>query len=239
LAGGTSVVIDVLRATTTIVHALAAGARAVVPCATIEEANQRAAALPAGTAVRGGERGGLAIAGFDLGNSPAEYNEATVGGKIVLLTTTNGTKALLHCRRAAQVVVAAFVNLSAAVTVVSDEPRLDIVCAGTDGGITGEDVLAAGALVRKVLLHGSWRANDEAWIAQDVWSRFAERPELLAEALRASHGGQNLLALGMAADIERSAEIDRYDVVPRFDAASGEITLGEGPLAARSPSEDT
>ncbi|MEX2114189.1 MAG: 2-phosphosulfolactate phosphatase, partial [Pirellulales bacterium] len=78
LANSTAVVIDVLRATTTIVAALAAGARAVVPCLTIEDAKTAAAALPREETVLGGERGGLPIEGFDLGNSPAEYTPERV-----------------------------------------------------------------------------------------------------------------------------------------------------------------
>src|SRR5262245_17681938 len=88
LAAKTVVVIDVLRATTTIVHALAAGAREVVPCLEVEEARQVAARLGK-VAVLRGERGGVAIAGFDVGNSPAEYTRERVGGKTVVFTTTN------------------------------------------------------------------------------------------------------------------------------------------------------
>ncbi len=96
LAGCRAVVVDVLRATTTVVQALSAGARAVVPCLTIDDARARAAEFPPGEALLGGERGGLPIEGFDLGNSPAEYTSQVVAGKTVVLTTTNGTKALLR-----------------------------------------------------------------------------------------------------------------------------------------------
>src|SRR3954447_24007137 len=105
----TVVVVDVLRATTTIVHALAAGARAVVPCLEVEEARQRAANLPAGSAVLGGERQGLRIEGFDLGNSPTEYTPERVAGKTVVFTTTNGTRAMLHARGARRVVLGSLV----------------------------------------------------------------------------------------------------------------------------------
>ena len=151
LAGTTAVVIDVLRATTTIVYALAAGARAVVPCLTIEAAHERAAAMAAGTALLAGERGGLAIPGFDLGNSPTEFTPEQVGGKYVVLTTTNGTKALLHCRAAEQVLVAALANLSALCGVLTDCPRVELVCAGTDGHVTEED------LSWPVRLSSGWR----------------------------------------------------------------------------------
>ena len=92
LAGGTAVVIDVLRSTTTIVHALAAGADAVIACQEVADALALAGRFPAGQAVLGGEREGVRIKGFRLGNSPDEYTPDEVGGKTVLLTTTNGTR---------------------------------------------------------------------------------------------------------------------------------------------------
>src|SRR5687768_10758642 len=115
LAGGVVVVIDVLRASTTITYALAAGAREVIPCLEIEEARAAAAKLPPGQAVLGGERHGLPIEGFDLGNSPRDYTPQRVGGKTVVFTTTNGTKAMMQCRQAAGVLIGSYVNFSALV----------------------------------------------------------------------------------------------------------------------------
>jgi 2-phosphosulfolactate phosphatase len=111
LAAGDAVMIDVLRASTTITQALVSGATAVIPRAEVEEARKTAGELPAGTAVLGGERGGLPIQGFDVGNSPSEYTPAAVRGKSVVFTTTNGTLALVQCRAAARVLVGSFVNL--------------------------------------------------------------------------------------------------------------------------------
>src|SRR5947208_10202296 len=103
LRGGVAVVIDVLRATSTIVHALAAGAQALIPCCEIDEARRIAATFPPGTALLGGERRGVMIPGFDLGNSPGDYTAEVVGGKIVVFTTTNGTGALFRAREARRV----------------------------------------------------------------------------------------------------------------------------------------
>jgi 2-phosphosulfolactate phosphatase len=108
LAGGVAVVIDVLRATTVIVHALAAGCRAVVPSGEIEEARCRAAGIT-GKVLLAGERRGVPIPGFDLGNSPGEYTAKVCKGATVVLTTTNGTRALLRAAEADRVLVAAFV----------------------------------------------------------------------------------------------------------------------------------
>ena len=103
-------VVDVLRATTAMVHALAAGCEAIVPCAEIEEARAVAASLPAGTVLLGGERGGLPIERFDLGNSPATFTREVCRGKTIVMTTTNGTRAILASLEAERVLIAAFVN---------------------------------------------------------------------------------------------------------------------------------
>src|SRR5262245_61680075 len=113
LAGGVAVVVDVLRATTTIAHALAAGCAGVRPCATADEARRLAGSLPAGKVLLGGERDGKPLPGFDLGNSPGEYTPARCRDRTLVLTTTNGTRALLHCAAAERVLTAAFVHFSA------------------------------------------------------------------------------------------------------------------------------
>jgi 2-phosphosulfolactate phosphatase len=113
LEGKAVVVIDVLRATTTIVHALAAGTSEVAPCEEIEDAKKLAATLGS-KAVLSGEREGLPIPGFDLGNSPAEFTRDRVAGKTLVFTTTNGTRAMHRCRHAARVLLGAFVNFSTA-----------------------------------------------------------------------------------------------------------------------------
>jgi 2-phosphosulfolactate phosphatase len=148
LAGKTVVVIDVLRATTTIIHALAARAKEVVPLLEVEEALELARRLTP-HAVLGGERGGKRIEGFDLGNSPLEYIPAAVGGKTLVFTTTNGTRAMLRCAQARRVLIAGFVNFSAVCRELADEEHIDIVCAGTDGHVTREDTLLAGAIVEE------------------------------------------------------------------------------------------
>ena len=162
LAGGVSVVIDVLRATTTITAALAAGAREVIPCLEVDDARREAAILPPGQAVLGGERGGLKIDGFDLGNSPSDYTPARVGHKSLVFTTTNGTRAMLHARAADEIWLAALVNLSAVVGRCAERKRIDLLCAGTGGKITREDVLLAGAIVARLTAPASDRHRSAA-----------------------------------------------------------------------------
>src|SRR4051794_89600 len=115
LRGGTAVVIDVLRATTVMVQALAAGCDAVIPCGEVDEAREVAAGLPAGKAILAGERQGLPIEGFDLGNSPGDFTLDNCRGKTLVMTTTNGTRAILASLEADRVLVAAFSNLLATV----------------------------------------------------------------------------------------------------------------------------
>ncbi len=233
LAGNTCVVIDVLRATTTIIEALANGAAAIAPCLTIEAAHEQKSRLGSHAPLLGGERAGRPIAGFDLGNSPAEYSANRVGGRSVALTTTNGTKALLHCQAARTVLVAGLVNLSAIVQRLRATPSLpiDVLCAGTDGLITREDVLLAGAIVAGVSSTAS-RLNDEAFIARDAWHDIARGQSgsalenHLIEAMRLSRGGRNLIEIGMAGDIELAARVDRHAIVPEFHPERGLIELG-------------
>ena len=112
LAGSTAVVIDVLRATTVMIHALAAGCRAIIPCLEIEEALAIHKSFPQGHAFLGGEREGRPIDGFDLGNSPADYTAEICKGRTLVMTTTNGTRAIQKCCDAEKVYVVGFVNLA-------------------------------------------------------------------------------------------------------------------------------
>jgi 2-phosphosulfolactate phosphatase len=226
LAGKAVVVIDVLRATTTIVHALAAGAAEVAPFLNIEDA-QRLAEQIGNKAVLGGERGGVPIPGFDLGNSPAEYTPDRLSGKTVVFTTTNGTRALERCKLAKRVLVAAFVNFSAVCRELSDGNELAIVCAGTDGHVTREDTLLAGAIVTDLAREKRCQLNDQALLAADAWQTavrlMTDRP--LGMMLRDSRGGRNLIDTGQENDIDLAAQIDRFDIVPELDLASWRIRL--------------
>ena len=234
LAASDVVMIDVLRASTTIAHALSAGAISVVPCGEVDEARQTAARMPAGTFVLGGERGGLPIEGFHLGNSPTEYTPASVGGKTVVFTTTNGTAALLKCRSAAQVLIGSFANLSAVPKLIDGRRPVHLLCAGTRGRITREDVLLAGALTERLLESTVDRAsmNDQARIALDVWQaavppgrgRTRDLTKHLSAALRECQGGRNLLGIGLERDIETAAEVDRFDLVPALNVSTWRIT---------------
>ena len=158
LKGSVAVVVDVLRATTVMVHALASGCAAVIPCGEIEEARRIAADLPAGSALLAGERHGLPIEGFDLGNSPGEFTPEVCRGKTLVMTTTNGTRAILASLDAERVLVAAFSNFGMTVQWLHAEDRdIHIVCAGTEGEISFEDALLAGAY--RPAPHATWEGR--------------------------------------------------------------------------------
>ncbi|MBL9081441.1 MAG: 2-phosphosulfolactate phosphatase [Planctomycetales bacterium] len=223
MAGRTVIVVDVLRATTTICHALAAGAECVVPCLEIDEARATAAKLGADARL-GGERLGRRIEGFHFGNSPSEYTRESVAGRTVVFTTTNGTRAMRRAAQAGEVLMGAFVNLSAVVAAAAECERADVLCAGTGGVITAEDALFAGAVVDRLGLPAAG-LNDQALLARDAWRTFAHSGRPLAAALRECQGGRNLIAEGFDADIDTAAEIDARNVLPRLDLPSGRITL--------------
>jgi 2-phosphosulfolactate phosphatase len=226
LDGQTAVVIDVLRATTTILHALAAGATQVIPCLEIHDAKRVAAEL-GDSAILGGEREGLPIAGFDLGNSPAEYTRERIAGKTVVFTTTNGTRALARCKLSARVLIGAFVNFSAVCGEIASADRIALVCGGTDGEVTREDALLAGAMVTELKRSGPATLNDQAEIAADAWQTavrvLTDRP--LGMTLKGSRGGRNLIGIGHENDIDLAAQIDRFDIVPELDLAAWRIRL--------------
>jgi len=240
LAGGTVVVIDVLRSTTTIVYALEAGALGIIPCQESEEARQIASQFPPGDAVLGGERGGLLIEGFDLGNSPTEYTPASVGNRTVVLTTTNGTRAMAKCTQAARVLLGAFVNASAIFNELVGQEQIHLLCSGTDGQYSRDDVLWAGLLVEWLQHRGGipYQLNAQAITARENWTSSFAVPftigaepldaELLARELRKSRGGRNLTAIGLDEDIRTASQLDRFSVVPELDLASFHIRSHHG-----------
>jgi 2-phosphosulfolactate phosphatase len=214
LAGGVAVVIDVLRATTTMIHALAAGCTMVRPCSEVEEAQALAGSMRAGRVILGGERSGVAPPGFDLGNSPSEYTPAVCRGNVLVMTTTNGTRALLRAAEAERVLVAGFVNFSAVCEQLRQDTRpVHIVCAGTDGYVTLEDTLLAGALVNDLVDCSELRLNDAARLA---WDCFETHGQVLTGALGLSKGGVNLKELGYDDDIQAAARVDQFNLVPEL-----------------------
>jgi 2-phosphosulfolactate phosphatase len=214
LAGGLAVVIDVLRATTTIVHALAAGCKCIRPCAEVDEAKELAGSLRAGKVILGGERRATPLAGFDLGNSPGEYTATACRGTTLVFTTTNGTQALLRAAEAERTLIAGFVNYSAVCEQLRTDSRpVHIICAGCEGEAALEDTLLAGALVEYLCEEMEVNLNDSARLA---WDCFENHGRVLLGALEISTGGANLKRLGYEEDLKAAAEVDKFAIVPEL-----------------------
>ncbi|MEO7985340.1 MAG: 2-phosphosulfolactate phosphatase [Gemmatimonadales bacterium] len=217
--GRTVFVIDILRATTTMCAALAHGAKAVIPAASTEEALRLAQTIGSEDLLLAGERNCVTIPGFHLGNSPLEMREATVRGKTLIVSTTNGTKALLACMGAAAVYPAAAVNLTLAAEraseAIANGGELLIVCAGRDGGFALDDAYCAGRLIAAAL--GSRKPhhalNDAGLASLDLVRRYGDRWE---RPLMYSRGGRELVRLGFRDDVLDAARFDAYPVLPLF-----------------------
>lgn len=217
--GRTVFVIDILRMSTTIAAALAAGARAIVPVGGTEEALRLAQTLGPDETLLAGERHCERIPGFALGNSPLEMTPDAVRGRTLVLTTTNGTAALLAVASGSPVYVAAAVNFSAvaARARAAREARESvlIVCAGREQRFALDDAYTAGRLVEAALGGGRGRKglNDAALAALDLVRRYGRRWE---RPLLASGGGRDLLELGMKDDLAHAARVDAHPVLPLF-----------------------
>lgn len=211
---GIAVVVDVLRATTTIVHALAAGCTCVRPCAEVDEARELAGQIRVGRVLLGGERCGVLIPGFDLDNSPRGYTAKLCRGATLVMTTTNGTRALLRAAEAERVLVGSFTNFSAVCEQLHGDARpIHIVCAGIKGEVALEDTLLAGALVDALCDAFELKLNDSARLA---WASFENHRCVLQETLEISCGGSHLKQLGYDDDIRAAAQVDRFHLVPEL-----------------------
>ena len=198
--------------------ALDQGAKQIIACLEIEE-SQFVAARCSPPPLLCGERFCKPIPGFDLGNSPIDYSRSIVGGRTLVMTTTNGTRAFAAAISAKSVYAGAFVNLSAVLRAASGEGQLIVICAGTDGQETDEDLLFAGALIAKLADSETELALDEAATeASDAWHAFMSTGISLAERLSQSRGGRNLLQAGFQADIKICAMIDSVASVPKVVA---------------------
>lgn len=217
LAGRGVVVIDVLRATTTIITALANGAKAVIPAATSEEAVRLASNLEKDGVLLAGERKSVKIAGFALGNSPLEMTAAAVGGKTIVLATTNGTPALVATQGGDPVLVGAPANFKAvaarARAILAERGDLVIVCAGREKQFAGEDAYTAGRLI-KAVRRGLKKVvlNDAARAAAVFVGEFGGWSEALAQ----SEAARQLAEADLAADVTFAARADRFTVVPTY-----------------------
>ncbi len=214
LAGSTVVVIDVLRATSSMVEALVNGAQGVYPAPSTEEAIKLASSLGREDTILCGEARGLTIEGFDLGNSPREFSTERVAGKRLVMSTTNGTRAFFLVEDAVSVLACSFMNLSAVAEAVMESDSIVVVCAGAEGLFSLDDAVCAGALVQRIRKAAEVEVelNDAAMGAVEMALTF----HINAHFLASTSAGQHLTEIGLREDLEVCAQIDRHSVVPEM-----------------------
>ena len=211
-------VIDVLRASTTIAVALAHGAKSVIPFESSEEAITRSKQFERGAYRLAGERRMLKMEGFDLGNSPLEHTTEAVEGKTVLLTTTNGTKALLSVQGARDVVVASYVNLTVVTAMLRAALRggadITLVCAGQDRQFALEDAACAGRYVYNISKRlADVDVNDAALAGSLIDRKYGDN---LMRLFNTAAHGRALAAAGFEGDLTACAAVDSYPVIPIY-----------------------
>lgn len=211
------VMIDVLRAGTTVTVALSNGAKELIVTDTTEKAVKLYNTLSRGAAFLGGERGGLKPSGFDAGNSPCEYLPDSVKDKVVILTTTNGTVVFQNAKEARFRIIGGFVNISSVVDFIRSKVNADssidsivILASGNKGKLSYEDTIAAGAFVSK-LSDLADKITDSAKIAQDIYKCYSQN---FVEFLKSTEHAMFLAQIGFNDDIELSLSTDTYPIVP-------------------------
>ena len=225
IAGRVVAVIDVLRASTSIAIALGNGARNIVPLESADEVITRAKQFDRGEVRLAGERKMHIVPGFDLGNSPGEFTREAVEGKTVLLTTTNGTAAMVGLQTARDVVVASYVNLHAVSVLLRTAARagtdVTLICAGRDKLFSLEDAACAGRYVRAIAKRLSKvELGDGAFACTVIDRKYGDR---LDQLFADSEAGQALVEAGYTADLETCAAVDSCPVIPIFQ--DRQITL--------------
>jgi 2-phosphosulfolactate phosphatase len=217
-AGRLVIIVDVLRASTTVATALGNGAKTVMPLEGADEVIFRSKEFHRSQILLAGEQKMHPITGFDLGNSPQDFTKAAVEGKTILITTTNGTRALLGVQGARDIVIASYVNFTVVLAMMkvaaSSNTDIAIICAGEEGGFTLEDAACAGRYVRAIPKRASSvQVNDAASASVLIEKKYGEN---IAKLFKESTHGQALQAAGFGDDLAAAAEVDAYPVVPIY-----------------------
>jgi 2-phosphosulfolactate phosphatase len=208
LKNSTCVVIDILRATSTWITAIANGARFIRPVTTLKEclSYKKKGFLTAA------ERGGQKIEGFDLGNSPFEFTTEMVSGKKIAATTTNGSRAIKFALAGKEILIGAYLNQKALLQILSEKETVSIICSGWDGKPGMEDILFAGEII-SVLSGTHLITDDTALIAFELYKKAKQNMYFfLAQATHV----KRMLRLGLKKDIEYCLKKDIFNVVPRM-----------------------
>ncbi len=212
-SGKTIVVIDVLRATSTIVNALKNGAREIIPVASVEFAVKISGGLFGGHTLIGGERNTKKIDGFALGNSPLEYKPETVNGKSIILFTTNGSKAITKAKFSENLFVCSFLNVNTIANyLVSLNKDFEILCAGMANAMSMEDTICGGRLISEIeKIHDDVNLSDSAKASLALDKSFGNDVENM---LKNTEHGKILLDNGFSEDIKFCGTTNICDIIP-------------------------
>ncbi len=225
--GKTTVVIDVLRASSTIVTALKNGAKEVVPVATVEFAVKVSGGMFGGQTLLGGERNTKKIEGFALGNSPLEYTEEVVAGKSIILYTTNGTKAITKAKFSENMFVCSLGNLSAiAGHLIKLNQDVEILCSGKSNAFSLEDSICAGKLTAEIVkINGDVILSDSARASFSLSKSFGRS---MLKMLKESEHGKLLLENGFEDDLKYCSKLNNSDIIPYYTGNVLKILPGNG-----------
>jgi 2-phosphosulfolactate phosphatase len=216
-AGRLVLIVDVLRASTTVATALGNGAKTVIPVEGADEVISRSKEFARSQILLAGEQKMHPIAGFDIGNSPQSFTPAVVEGKTILITTTNGTRTLLGVQNARDIVIASYVNFSAVLALMkvaaSSSTDVAIICAGEEGSFTLEDSACAGRYVRAIPKRADIQTNDAAAASVLIEKKYGDN---IAKVFKESAHGQALASAGFGDDLTAAAQVDSYPVVPIY-----------------------
>lgn len=218
----TTVVIDVLRATSVIVQALNNGAKEIIPVGSIDFAMKISVNAHGGQTLLCGERNTKMIDGFDLGNSPQDYTKGLVHKKSIILFTTNGSKSIVKAKYSEKLLVASFNNLSAiAERLIDLDSNVEIIASGSNGMFCIEDTICAGALIQTMKsIKEDIEITDAGWASLVLNDQFGSD---IAKMLRESEHGKLLIENGFEEDLAFCSERDNMPIIPFYKG--GEIKL--------------
>jgi 2-phosphosulfolactate phosphatase len=230
------IVVDVLRSSTTIITALANGAKEIIPVSDIESAVKISGSLFGDVTLRAGERNGRMIEGFNLGNSPQEYAEQTVKGKSIIFMTTNGTTAIAKARYAKHLVIAGFANLTTVVEFLTGlNEDFVILCAGKENRFCLEDVICAGRILTCLEgeLNETLTLDDGAIAAMALEKAFGKN---ILRMLKGCSHGKFLTDIGFADDLRLCAQVDALPILPVLSGSVIRLrpAVGQNPPKTRT-----
>ncbi len=215
LPGTLVVVVDIFRATSTIITAVHNGAKEVIPFKETEEVEEKALQYPADQALKCGERNGYKFSGFDLGNSPLEYNRDSIYNKTILFSSTNGSQLFSKVKSARKVIIGGFLNVQRVVSsIIQKKQDCLIACAGNYGKVSIEDSVCAGMILALLKKNGViTEMNDEARVSMILYQYYQDDFQSI---IRESSHGIHLSSIGKEDDMVYCLEVNTVDCLPVF-----------------------